>query len=165
MKAWDAVVRLLHWTLAALIVFDLIYDDGGYTHRLVGYAAAVVVLLRLGWQALARGHSLRPSIAETRAYVRLLLAGKPPRTAGHDPLGLWMVWLLWILVLLLALSGWMSRLDVFWGDERVEEVHAILANLLMLAVLLHVLAVSVMSVIWKENLPAAMVTGVKRPPG
>ena len=32
-------------------------------------------------------------------------------------------------------------------------------------VLLHVLAVSVMSVIWKENLPAAMVTGVKRPPG
>ena len=113
MKAWDAVVRLLHWTLAALIVFDLVYDDGGYTHRLMGYAAAVVVLLRLGWQAFSRDHSLRPSIAETRAYVRLLLAGKPPRTAGHDPLGLWMVWLLWILVLLLALSGWMSRPDVF----------------------------------------------------
>jgi cytochrome b len=161
LKAWDAVVRLLHWTLAALVVFDFVYDDGGYVHRMVGYAAAVVVLLRLAWAA-ARGHSLTPSIAETRTYVRLLIAGKPPRSPGHDPLGLWMVWLLWILVLLLAVSGWASRLDMFWGDERVEEVHTFFADLLMLAVLVHVLAVSVMSMVWKENLPAAMVTGIKR---
>jgi cytochrome b len=33
---------------------------------------------------------------------------------------------------------------------------------MMLAVAVHVLAVVVMSVIWKENLPAAMVTGNKR---
>lgn len=161
MKVWDPVVRLFHWTLAALIVFDLVYDDGGYTHRMVGYAAAVVVLLRLGWAAV-RGHNLKPSLAETRLYVRQLLAGKPPRAPGHDPLGLWMVWLLWILVLLLMVSGWASRLDMFWGDERVEDVHSFFADLLMLAVAVHVLAVVAMSVIWKENLPAAMVTGRKR---
>ena len=161
MKPWDAIVRLSHWTLAALVVFDFVYDDGGYTHRMVGYAAAVVVLLRLGWAAV-RGHSLKPSIAETRVYVRLLIAGKPPRSPGHDPLGLWMVWLIWVLVLLLAVSGWASRLDMFWGDERVEEVHTFFADLLMLAVAVHVLAVVVMSVIWKDNLPAAMVTGNKR---
>ena len=40
-------MRLLHWMLAALVVFDLVHDDGGYAHRLVGYAAAAVVLLRL----------------------------------------------------------------------------------------------------------------------
>jgi len=161
LKPWDAIVRLSHWTLAALVVFDLVYDDGGYTHRMVGYGAAVVVLLRLGWAAV-RGHSLKPSIAETRVYVRQLIAGKPPRSPGHDPLGLWMVWLIWVLVLLLAVSGWASRLDMFWGDERVEEVHTVFADLLMLAVAVHVLAVIVMSVIWKENLPAAMVTGNKR---
>ena len=161
MKAWDAIVRLLHWTLAALVVFDFVYDDGGYTHRMVGYGAAVVVLLRLGW-AVVRGHSLRPSIAETRRYVRQLIAGKPPRSRGHDPLGVWMVWLLWIVVLLLGVTGWMSRLDVFWGDERIEEVHAVLAYLLMAAVVVHVLGVVVMSLLWKENLPAAMVTGIKR---
>ena len=161
MKPWDAIVRLSHWTLAALVVFDFVYDDGGYTHRMVGYGAAVVVLLRLGWAAV-RGHSLKPSIAETRVYVRLLIAGKPPRSPGHDPLGLWMVWLIWVLVLLLAVSGWASRLDMFWGDERVEEVHTFFADLLMLAVAVHVLAVVVMSVIWKDNLPAAMVTGSKR---
>ena len=161
MPAWDPIVRLCHWTLAGLVIFDFVYDDGGYTHRMVGYAAAVVVLLRLGWAAV-RGHSLRPSVAETRVYVRQLLAGSTPRSAGHDPLGLWMVWLLWILVLLLMVSGWASRLDMFWGDERVEEVHTVLADLLMAAVAVHVLAVVAMSVIWRENLPAAMVSGRKR---
>jgi cytochrome b len=161
LPVWDAIVRLLHWTLAVLVVFDFVYDDGGYTHRLVGYAAAVVVLLRLVWAAV-RGHSLRPSFAETRLYLRQLRAGKPPRSTGHDPLGLWMVWLLWILVLLLMVSGWASRLDMFWGDERVEEVHSFFADLLMAAVSVHVLAVVAMSVIWRENLPAAMVTGRKR---
>jgi len=163
LKPWDAIVRLSHWTLAALVVFDFVYDDGGYTHRMVGYGAAVVVLLRLGWAAV-RGHSLRPSIAETRVYVRQLIAGKPPRSPGHDPLGLWMVWLIWVLVLLLAVSGWASRLDMFWGDERVEEVHTFFADLLIVAVVAHVLAVVAMSVLWKENLPAAMVSGRKRPP-
>ena len=28
-----------------------------------------------------------------------------------------MVWLLWIVVLLLGVTGWMSRLDAFWGDD------------------------------------------------
>ena len=164
MKAWDLLVRLLHWTLAALVVFDFVYDDGGPTHRWVGYAAAAVVLLRLTWAAAVRGHSLKPSVAETRAYLRLLRAGKPPRSAGHDPLGLWMVWLLWILVLLLAITGWMSRLDAFWGDDLVNGAHSVLADVLMLAVAVHVLAVVAMSIVWRENLPAAMVTGIKRPP-
>jgi cytochrome b len=158
---WDLLVRLLHWTLAGLVLFDFVYDDGGYVHRMVGYGAAVVVLLRLGWAAV-RGHSLRPSVAETRVYVRHLLAGKPPRTKEHDPLGLWMVWLLWILVLLLMVSGWASRLDMFWGDERVEEIHTFFADLLMAAVVVHVLAVIAMSVMWREYLPVSMLSGRKR---
>jgi len=161
LKPWDAIVRLSHWTLAALVVFDFVYDDGGYTHRMVGYGAAVVVLLRLGWAAV-RGHSLKPSIAETRVYVRLLIAGKPPRSPGHDPLGLWMVWLIWSLVLLLGLTGWMSRLDAFWGDETVQGLHLWLANALLAAVLVHVAGVAAMSWIWRENLPAAMLSGRKR---
>lgn len=166
MKAWDLPVRLCHWTLAALIVFDLVYDDGGRTHRVVGYVAAVVVLLRLTWAAVARGHgSLLPSVSATRAYLRLLLRGQPPRSSGHDPLGLWMVWLLWLLVLGLAVTGFMARLDAFWGDDAVHDAHALMANLLMAAVAVHVIAVVAMSLLWRQNLPAAMVTGTKRPPG
>lgn len=162
MKVWDPVVRLLHWTLAMLIVFEFVYDDGGYVHRMVGYGAATVVLLRLVWAAVVRRHDLMPSIPKTVAYVALLAQGKPPRTSGHDPLGLWMVWLLWTLVLLLGATGWTSRLDAFWGDDRIHDLHALLADLLMGAVLLHLLGVAIMSILWKENLPAAMITGSAR---
>jgi len=72
------------------------------------------------------------------------------------------VWLLWLLVLLLALTGWMSHLDAFWGDERVQHVHAWLADALLAAVVLHLLGVGVMSWRWRENLPATMLTGRKR---
>lgn len=163
MKVWDPIVRLLHWALAILVVFDLVYDDGGYTHRMVGYAAAAVVLLRLSWVMIARGQgSLMPSVPATLTYLRLLLRGRPPRARGHDPLGLWMVWLLWILVLLLGVTGWMSRLDAFWGDDTVHDAHTLLADLLIGAVLFHLLGVALMSVLWKDNLPAAMITRVKR---
>ena len=163
---WDRVVRLLHWTLAALVAVDLVRDDGDYAHRMVGYAAVAVVLGRLSW-AVSRSHAslagLRPSVSQSLAYLRLVMRGEPPRSAGHNPLGLWMVWLLWLLVLLLGLTGWMSRLDAFWGDDLIHDVHALLADLLLVAVILHLAGVATMSWLWRENLPASMITGDKRP--
>lgn len=159
---WDVAVRLLHWLLAGLVIFDLVFDDGGWTHRMVGYAAVVLVVVRLAWAALVPGYggfaALKPSPSATVRYLR----GRAPRTLGHDPLGLWMVWLLWSLVLLLGLTGWMSHLDVFWGDERVQNVHAWLADAILVAVGLHVAGVAVMGWHWRENLVAAMLTGWKR---
>jgi cytochrome b len=164
--AWDGLVRLLHWLLAALVAVDLVRDDGDHAHRLVGYAAAAVVLARLGWAAVSRSHarlaSLRPSVSQSLAYLRLLLRGAPPRSIGHNPLGLWMVWLIWLLVLLLGLTGWMSRLDALWGDDGIRYVHAWLADGLLAAVILHLLGVAAMSLMWRENLPLSMVTGYKR---
>jgi|SRR6266404_271112 cytochrome b len=163
---WDVVVRLLHWTLAALVTVDLVRDDGDRLHRIVGYAAVAVVLVRLGWAAVSRSHgsfaNLRPSVSASLAYVRLIVRGQARRPLGHNPLGLWMAWLLWTLVLMLGLSGWMTRLDAFWGDERVHDFHALLADMLLVAAILHLVGVATMSLLWKENLPASMVTGFKR---
>ncbi|MDM0001677.1 cytochrome b/b6 domain-containing protein [Variovorax sp. J22P240] len=161
---WDVVVRFHHWTLAGLVIFCTIQDDGGQVHRIAGYAAAGVVVTRLLWAAFANGHgslaALKPSATAALTYVR---AGAP-RCVGHDPLGLWMVWLLWSLVLLLGLTGWMSRLDTFWGDERLQEVHAWIADALLVAVALHLLGIGLMSWWWRENLSATMVNGRKRGP-
>src|SRR5690242_19576476 len=111
--AWDAAVRVFHWSLAALIAFDWWRDDGDYIHRVAGYVAVGIVVARLAWGVLSSGTAsvghMKPSFAGTLAYLRVLRQGPPPRSAGHDPLGLWMVWLLWLLVLLLGLTGWMSR--------------------------------------------------------
>jgi cytochrome b len=162
-RVWSLTVRLLHWTLAALVVIDFVHDDGDRTHRLVGYTAAAVVMLRLAWATVTGSLAeLRPSLAATLTYVRLLAPGRPPRSSGHNPLGLWMVWLIWLLVLLLGITGWMTRLDAFWGDQRLHDVHALLADILLVSVACHLVAVAAMSWLWKENLPAAMVTGRKR---
>jgi cytochrome b len=167
-QRWDPVVRALHWALAALVAFDLVRDDGDFVHRVAGYVAAGVVGARLLWALLSAGNArlseLRPSLRATLAYLRGLFRGRPQRHAGHDPLGLWMVWLLWLLVLLLGLTGWMSRWDAFWGDERLQAVHAWLADALLVAAAVHVLAVVVMSWAWKENLPRTMITGFQRSP-
>jgi cytochrome b len=160
---WDAVVRLLHWSLAAAVLFDFYLDDGGWAHRGIGYAAVGVVVARWLWALFARGpagfSTLKPSVRDTVSYLRL----GAPRTPGHDPLGLWMVWLLWLLVLLLGVTGWMSRLDAFWGDEGIRSVHAWLAQALLIAVAVHLSGIVAMSVRWRENLVAAMLTGRKRP--
>jgi cytochrome b len=161
--AWDAAVRLLHWSLAAGVLLDLWLDDGGWLHRTVGYAAAGVVVARWLWAMLADGagglSALKPSLRDTVSYLRL----GTPRRRGHDPLGLWMVWLLWLLVLLLGVTGWMSRLDAFWGDDGIRNVHAWLAQALLIAVAVHLSGVVAMSLRWRENLVAAMITGRKRP--
>ena len=153
---WGLVVRSCHWVLAALVLFDLVHDDGGFVHRVAGYVAVGVVLLRLAWGAVARGtarlRDLRPSVSATMAYVRLLKQGHAPRSLGHDPLGLWMVWLLWLLVLLLGVTGWCTRLDKFWGDENLKLVHAWLAHALEGAALLHLAGVALMSWLWQPSM-------------
>jgi cytochrome b len=161
---WDAVVRAVHWLVAGTVLFDFVHDDGDRLHRIVGYVGAAAIVLRLLWAAVARGHGrlavLKPSWSATRRYLHQ----HAPRQPGHDPLGLWMVWLLWLLVLLLAATGWVSRLDAFWGDERVQVLHEWLADALLVAVVLHLFGVTAMSLHWRENLPLAMLTGRKRPP-
>ncbi len=160
---WDAAVRLFHWLLAALVLCDyFIEDDGGRLHRTAGYVACGVVVARLLWSGLGSGAngfaSLRLSPRRTLAWWR----EGASRTPGHDPLGLWMAWLLWALVLLLGLTGWMTRLDAFWGDETLHEVHAWLAHALIAAAGLHVAGVAVMSARWRENLVLSMISGSKR---
>ena len=138
-------------------------DDGGWLHRTLGYAAVGVIVARwLGrCSPAARPDlaTLKPSLRGTLSYLRR----GTPRTPGHDPLGLWMVWLLWSLVLLFGVTGWMSRLDAFWGDDGIREVHAWLADALLIAVAVHLSGIVAMSWRWRENLVAAMLTGRKRP--
>ena len=165
---WDLVVRLTHWAVAALVLYDYWQDSGDRWHRNLGYAAAALVLLRLLWAGVgprpARFADWWPTPARLKAHCAGLLSGRPERSLGHNPLGASMMLALWSLILGLAVTGWMSRLDAYWGDDAIKDVHAWMAHALIALVGIHVLAVLVMSRVHGENLAAAMITGRKAPP-
>lgn len=165
-RVWDAVVRVTHWSVAAIVLWDLIEDSGGRLHRVLGYVAAGLVLLRMLWGFVGSEHARFsawvPRPAGVLAYGKALVRRRAPRFLSHTPLGAVMMLLMWALILALAVTGWMSRLDALWGEDWPVDIHAVLADLLTALIVLHVLAAIVFSVAGKENLVLAMLTGRKR---
>lgn len=162
---WNALVRLSHWLVAAIVLFNL-FNESRMPHRYAGYVALGVVVLRLAY-GLTRpsgdaAHVGLPVWAEVRQHLSELRRGQVHRSLGHNPAGLCMALLLWLLVMLLGITGWLSQQDRFWGEAWLADIHEGLAQVLRVCVLLHLAGVIVMSRLQKENLLGAMVTGRKR---
>lgn len=165
-RVWDAVVRITHWSVAAIVCYDLIDDSGDEVHRLLGYVAAGLVLFRILWGFIGSEHARfsawLPRPAGVLAYARALARRRAPRFVSHTPLGAVMMLAMWALILALGVTGWMSRLDPFWGEDWPIDIHRWLSNTLLALIVAHVLAAILFSVVGKENLIGAMVTGRKR---
>jgi cytochrome b len=156
-------VRIAHWSVAVLVVYDWIDDSGDQLHRVAGYAAAAIVVLRLLYGVRAGPAGLHwPSPAAALRYVLGMTRGEVTRYAGHNPAGNAMAWILWSLVMTLAITGFVARLDAFWGDDWPVVIHAWLSTALQIAVVLHLLGVIASSVLERQNLVAAMVHGRKQ---
>ncbi len=163
-QIWALPVRIAHWSLAALVVFELFYDSGGKPHRYAGYAAAAIVALRLIYGITTHSGPARlqlPQASACLAHLREMSGGRVARLAGHNPLGAAMSLLLWTLVLLLALTGWISRWDRFWGDDWPVDLHAVLSCAVQVCVVLHLAGVALSSYLERQNLVRGMLSGKK----
>ncbi len=174
MKVWDRFVRVAHWSLAACVLAAWITAESKLKsaeqiHEWLGYAALAVIALRFAWGWIgpryARFRQFVAGPARTLAYAKALLRGAEARHVGHNPLGGWMIVALLATAALASLTGWLSVTDRFWGVEWVQEVHEALGNAVIALAALHVAGVVYTSWRQRENLAAAMVSGVKRPPG
>lgn len=165
-KVWDLAVRVIHWGVALLVFTEYFNEDSRFWHRNLGYAAAILVLTRLAWGAFTGSYAHYrywwPSPSRVGAYLCAIRAGRMPRMLGLNPPGAVIALLLWTLVLALGITGWMMGTDAFWGEEWLENLHENMAWALLGCVLIHLAIVLATSLMQRENLPKAMLTGRKR---
>ena len=166
-RVWDPLVRIVHWSVACLVLIELFNEAGANPwHRYFGYMAGGLVVLRLAWGTCGTPHARLASLARSASRVvpylgSLRSRAARPVIAGHNPLGAFMAFTLWVLILVVVVTGWMLRLDAYWGDETVETLHTIGAYVLGGCAVVHVTGVLVTSLLYRTNLVKAMITGTK----
>jgi len=165
-RVWDPLVRALHWSLVAAVAVAFVTgDESEKIHVYAGYAALAIVGLRLVWGVVGTRHARfadfvrgpRAVLAHLRDMARL----QPGRHLGHNPAAGAMVIALLVTILLTGLSGWVA-LGPGALAHAAEDIHEVVANLLLGLVILHILGVIVSSVLERQNLVRAMWTGRKR---
>ena len=179
-RVWDRATRLFHWVLVVLVVVCYLSGRNGRfdIHFLAGQALLVLVVARVIWgfagSASSRfGSFVRPA-REIVAYLPTLLHRKPDGRAGHNPLGgLSVVAMLLVLIAQASLGifsvdvdglneGPLSFLVSYDAARNAAELHAIVVDLLLILVGLHLAAVLFHLVYKRENLTGTMLTGRAR---
>ncbi len=187
-RVWDPFIRVFHWLLATAVIIDWITDEPRWMHIWLGYLAAVLVVLRMGWGFIgpenARFSSFVRGPAEVLGYLGALVRFSSKRYLGHSPAGAAMIVALLFMVAVTAVTGFVNQAQDLGtgplsavvakverpprvpGQRRPQllskQVHETAANLTLLLVVLHLGGVALASVAHKENLVASMFTGRKR---
>ena len=160
-KVWDLAIRHFHWTLviAIAVAFLSSEEDSALNswHVLSGWIAAVLIVFRLAWGFIGGEHSRFSDFVRFSRiphHISSLARGERESTLGHNPLGALAV------LALLTLTGATVWTGAF-GGEGAGDLHELIAWVLLAMVAVHVVAVIFMSMLERENLVRAMVTGNK----
>ncbi|MGJ4890758.1 cytochrome b/b6 domain-containing protein [Bradyrhizobium sp. HKCCYLRH3099] len=167
---WDLPLRVWHWALAAFVLVACVTPNTfDRLHRLAGYAVIGLLAFRLIWGVIGSRHSLFARISlKLRAapkYIVNILRGETGRYLGLNPAGAAMLVAMLALLIVSTVSGVMQVSQRFFGVGWIEQAHALSSNAIIALIAVHVLGTVWMSVLQRENLMRAMVTGRKRVPG
>jgi cytochrome b len=177
-QVWDLPTRLFHWVIAALVAAAYVTWRLNWMdwHVRIGYAALAAVLFRLSWGFVGsdttRFARFVRSPRMAARHLRHALRREPDHQVGHNPAGAWMVLLLLLLLLAETLTGLYVNNDV--ADQgpltdlspaavanAITALHAILWDVLLAAVIVHVLAIIAYAAVKRHNLLTPMITGRK----
>ncbi len=164
---WDIPTRVFHWSLALsfagawLTAESERYRD---VHVMLGYTLLGLIAFRLVWGLFGTryarfGEFVRSPSAAIR-YLKSLFTKQPEHHVGHNPAAAIAILVLLALGIASGVSGWMTYNEL--GGEWLEEGHELFANLMLAVVGVHVVGVIAGSLIHRENLARAMVTGYKQ---
>ncbi len=180
-RVWDPLVRIFHWSLVAgFTTAYFVEDDRLALHVQAGYLVLILVAIRVIWGLIGSRHARFGDFVRGPAtilhYLNDLLRGQAERYLGHNPAGGAMIVLLLLAVTATGVSGlflygvqelsgplagWVSGFPPAMAHE-LEEVHEFCANLTLGLIGIHIGGVIVASLLHRENLIAAMISGRKR---
>lgn len=184
-KVWDIPLRVFHWTLvAAFAVAYISEEDFLNVHVWAGYLIIGLLIFRLVWGFIGNEYAQFKNFiccpTTSLNYFKDLLAKKSKRYIGHNPAGAAMIVMLLSSILATCLtglvmlevvsvpkgaqlgSGFIASIIQSGNGESVEEIHDFFANFTVFLVVLHLGGVIYESVLHKEKLAIAMLTGKKR---
>lgn len=179
-KVWDQPIRLFHWALVALVA--ALWLTGEFAaldiHMKLGVWALTLLLFRLGWGVVGSptarfSHFVRGPRA-IRDYLVAARSGAV-RSVGHNPLGALSVLALLAVLIAQAAGGLFATDDIVTNgplthlvssktSALLSSLHRIGGKLVLALVVLHLAAVAFYTLIKKDDLIRAMVTGRKRVP-
>ena len=178
-RLWDSPTRIFHWLLVILVAVSYFSaEEGNFEiHEISGITILVLISSRIIWgfvgSTSARfSHFVRGPGAVLR-YVRALLRRDPPHTAGHNPLGGWVVVAFLVLLLTQGTLGLFANDDIFFEgplaymvtddtSDSISGLHHDLFGYILILIGIHVAAVIGYWIVFKEKLVHAMITGRKK---
>lgn len=175
---WDFPTRIFHWSfaVAVLIAFVSSEADGAafWIHVYSGTLLLGFIVFRAVWGVIGSRYAQFGEFVygpeKVKAYTQDLMKLRPPHHVGHNPLGGWMIMALLGIILLAVLTGMMTSEDGYVGPLAhfaggiFGETHEGIGSFVMVLIGAHVLGVVVHGLITRENLPRAMVSGLKTIP-
>ncbi|MFC1749073.1 cytochrome b/b6 domain-containing protein [Pseudomonadota bacterium] len=178
---WDLPTRVFHWSLVFTFAAAWLTSESDrflYHHVFSGYLFIGLLIFRLIWGMVgshyARFRSFAHDWSSVTEYLKGLVTGQAARYVGHNPVGSYAIFAMLLLGVFVSISG----LLVLGGEEGhgplkgivtfdvgvgSKEFHEVGALIMLLVVCVHFGGVIFESLLHKENLVWAMITGHKPP--
>jgi|PlaIllAssembly_1097288.scaffolds.fasta_scaffold44792_4 cytochrome b len=163
---WDLPLRLFHWLLAASFAGAFLTAESERwrdIHAMLGYTMLALVAFRIAWGFVgpryARFATFTFGPSRIVSYLRSLANGAPHHYTGHNPAGSWAIFALLGCAIVAGGTGLALYNDI--GGRWMEHLHEFAANAMLAVVAVHLVGVAAGSLLHRENLVRAMVTGRK----
>lgn len=163
---WDIPTRLFHWAFALSTTLSFVFALGVsehsplfQLHMVFGLVAVFLLVLRLG-MALFGSRYVRFSSFPLRAteivrYFAGVVTGQAKKYAGHNPGSALAALAMMMLVPAIVFTG------AAGGGEAFEDIHEVLAYVLLGVIGAHLLGIVLHSLRHRENIALSMIDGKK----
>jgi cytochrome b len=165
-QVWDVPTRVFHWLMA--FGFTVCYLSGendrwALIHVTAGYMILGLIIFRIVWGFIGTQHARFKNFIRgpktVIEYMICLCRRKTEHYAGHNPAGAIAILLLIVFGVIVTVSGVMVYEELDWAG--LEEIHETSSNAMLVIVLVHITGVIISSILHKENLVGAMISGCK----